>query len=102
LLGEKETGAGTMFVFSTWAIIRNAAKTADKVKPEVTVEAPGIYRVAGRNGTEFVVACYKSETGERIVDCGCVAGQKLHVPCFHSAAAVRTHVSLKTWSQQVF
>jgi len=91
-----------MFILNTWSTISKAIKTADRVNPTVVIEALGVYRVAGRNNTEFTVACYKDEEGKRVVDCGCVAGTKLHTPCFHAAAAIKAHVSMVTWSQPVF
>lgn len=91
-----------MFTFKAWSEISKALRTAEQVKPSVAIEAPGIYRVSGRNGSEFKVVCSRDDKGKRIVDCGCVAGAKLHTPCFHAAAAVKAHVSRVTWNQAAF
>lgn len=91
-----------MFTLHSWKQIAKSLRTAEQIKPQVKVEAEGVYQVSGRNNTQFTVICCKDEEGQRIVACQCVAGAKLHTPCFHAAAAIKAHVSLVTWNQPTF
>lgn len=83
-----------MFILKSKETIKRAIETARRRHTSVRFVQFGVYDVRGTAGNFYRVTCERM-AGERVVCCGCVAGE-FGSPCYHAAAALSLHVGLAT------
>ncbi len=89
---SKKEATKQMFILKSKEQINASIERAKQVRPRITVNVFGEYRVTGSAGNTYTVRCERRD-GQKMVDCSCVAGQ-FGTPCFHAAAVIGLHIVL--------